>query len=85
MSTVPSPGTAGTATNLLGLSRRELEVFLRLAKGEGLGAIAKELGLSASTVSTYRGRLVKKTGFENEVQMAHYAIRYGLIEPTVRQ
>lgn len=66
---------------LLPLSSREREIFLRLAMGNFLASIAVELGLSRSSVSTYRCRILKKTGFRSEVDMAHYAIRHEMIKP----
>src|SRR5205823_7102778 len=42
------------------LSERELQVFLRLAKGETVGHIADSMFLSAKTVSTYRARVLEK-------------------------
>src|SRR6218665_3601073 len=42
------------------LSEREFQVFLKLAKGETAGDIAKTLSLSVKTVSTYRTRLMEK-------------------------
>jgi DNA-binding NarL/FixJ family response regulator len=36
------------------LSERELQVFLRLAKGESVSGIAEVLNLSVKTISTYR-------------------------------
>lgn len=67
------------------LSDREVEVFLRLANGQSIDEIARDTGLHVSTVSTYKGRLMKKTGFENEVEMAHFAIRHGLIRPIAKR
>jgi two-component system invasion response regulator UvrY len=63
------------------LSKREVEVFIRLANGQSIDDIAGAMAIHPSTVSTYKGRLIKKTGFDNEVEMAHFAIRHGLIAP----
>jgi two-component system, NarL family, invasion response regulator UvrY len=57
------------------LSRREYQVFERLAQGRSVGEIAKDLSLSSNTVSTYRARILDKTGTRNDVELALYAMR----------
>ncbi len=57
------------------LSHRELQVFERLAQGQSVGEIAKTLSLSSNTVSTYRARILGKTGTRNDVELALYAMR----------
>jgi two-component system, NarL family, invasion response regulator UvrY len=57
------------------LSHRELQVFERLAQGHSVGEIAKALSLSSNTVSTYRARILDKTGTRNDVELALYAVR----------
>ena len=61
------------------LSARELDVFLRLARGETVSDIALSLGLSIKTVSTYRTRIMEKTGFRSNADIAAYAVRTNLI------
>jgi len=61
------------------LSERELQVFLRLARGESVTHIADHLFLSVKTVSTYRSRLIEKLGVTSNAELATYAIRHGLI------
>lgn len=57
------------------LSHREAQVFERLAQGHSVGEIAKALSLSPNTVSTYRTRILEKTGTRNDVELALYAWR----------
>jgi two-component system, NarL family, invasion response regulator UvrY len=57
------------------LSHREAQVFERLAQGQSVGEIAKALSLSPNTVSTYRTRILEKTGTRNDVELALYAMR----------
>ncbi len=47
-----------------------------LASGRTVGEIAKQLFLSANTVSTYRARILEKTGAKNDVELALYAERH---------
>lgn len=61
------------------LSERELDVFLRLARGATISEIAAILNLSAKTVSTYRSRLLEKLGVASNAELATYAIRHALI------
>lgn len=63
-----------------GLSRRELEIFMLLASGQSVTDAAASMYLSVKTVSTYRSRIVEKTGLKNNVEMAMYAYRFGLVE-----
>lgn len=61
------------------LSARELEVFRLIASGKSVGEIAEALHLSAKTVSTYRTRVLEKTGFRSNAEIIVYALRTGLI------
>lgn len=62
------------------LSERELQVFLRLAKGEAVGAIADSLSLSIKTVSTYRARILEKLALSSNSDITYYALKNGLIQ-----
>lgn len=61
------------------LSDRELQVFLRLARGESVSAIAGQLHLSVKTISTYRSRVTDKLNVASNAELATYALRHGLI------
>lgn len=62
------------------LSERELQVFLRLARGEVVGAMAASMCLSIKTVSTYRTRVMEKMGLESNSDLTYYALKNGLID-----
>lgn len=62
------------------LSDREYRVMWLLASGQTLHQIADEMRLSPSTVSTYRGRILKKLGLHTNVDLVHYAMKHRLIE-----
>jgi two-component system, NarL family, invasion response regulator UvrY len=62
------------------LSGREYQVMCLLAAGKPVAEIATELGLSVSTVSTYRGRILEKLGVKNTAGVIRYAIQHGLVE-----
>ena len=62
------------------LSERELQVFLRLAKGETIGHIADGMSLSVKTVSTYRSRVMEKMALKSNRDLTYYALKAGLIQ-----
>lgn len=57
------------------LSHREHQVYQMLSQGQSVGEIAAQLSLSPNTVSTYRSRILEKTGVRNDVELALYAVR----------
>lgn len=67
-------------TPLERLSEREFEVFLRLARGAAVQAIANDLNLSASTVGTHLYNIKQKLGASNQAELTLIALRAGLIE-----
>jgi DNA-binding NarL/FixJ family response regulator len=68
---------AAGAAGLEALSHREHQVFRLLTAGLTVGEIALQLKLAANTVSTYRARILEKTGAKNDVALALYAERQG--------
>ncbi|KAF0142545.1 MAG: DNA-binding response regulator [Stygiobacter sp. RIFOXYC12_FULL_38_8] len=62
------------------LSQREFQIMCMLAKGRSVKEIARELFLSDKTISTYRTRVLEKTGLKNNAELTHYAIKNDLIE-----
>jgi two-component system, NarL family, invasion response regulator UvrY len=62
------------------LSERELQVFLRLAKGQTIGHMAEDMFLSVKTVSTYRTRVLEKLKLTTNSELTYYALKNGLIQ-----
>ncbi len=62
------------------LTDREFQVFVMVASGKKLKAIADELNLSINTVSTYRSRLLEKMDMQINADLIHYAIKQGLVK-----
>ena len=62
------------------LSDRELQVFLRLAKGETVSVAASGMSLSVKTVSTYRSRVMEKLNLCSNSDLTYYALKNGLID-----
>lgn len=61
------------------LSDREFDVFKLIASGKSISDIAIQLSLSATTVSTYRSRIMEKMNMRNNAELTRYAIENSLI------
>ena len=61
------------------LSDREFDVFKLLASGKSISEIALQLFISATTVSTYRTRIMEKMNIANNAGLTRYAIENNLI------
>jgi len=85
-----SPSVAERLANELGgdsdrpphekLSDREYQVLCLLGSGKTVKEIAEELSLSVPSISTYRARILEKMNMKNNAELAHYAIRNGLVD-----
>jgi two-component system, NarL family, invasion response regulator UvrY len=73
-------GSAGDLPLHEQLSERELQVFLRLARGETVGHMAESMSLSVKTVSTYRTRVMEKMRLASNSDLTYYALKNGLIQ-----
>lgn len=62
------------------LSDREFQIFLLIASGKSISVIAEILHLSASTVNTYRSRILEKMNLASNAEIIRYALKNGLIE-----
>jgi DNA-binding NarL/FixJ family response regulator len=71
----------GEATPEDPLTPRELEVVKLIAEGHTSEEIAGQLFISKKTVDRHRANILEKLGMRNRVQLTHYAIRRGLVEP----
>jgi len=69
-------GGSGGRSGAEALSHREHQVFRLLTAGQSVGEIGTQLGLASNTVSTYRLRILEKTGTKNDVELALYAERH---------
>jgi DNA-binding NarL/FixJ family response regulator len=61
------------------LSDREFEVLRLIASGRTVGEIATQLSLSVKTVSTYRSRILEKTGMKHNAELTRYALENKLL------
>jgi two-component system, NarL family, response regulator LiaR len=63
-----------------GLTEREREVLVLIARGRANKAIAFELGVSEKTVKTHVSNILGKLGLTDRTQAALYAVREGLVD-----
>jgi two-component system, NarL family, invasion response regulator UvrY len=59
------------------LSHREHQVYRLLILGRTVSEIGAQLQLAPNTVSTYRARILEKTGTKNDVELALFAQKHG--------
>ncbi|HEU4766192.1 MAG TPA: response regulator transcription factor [Pyrinomonadaceae bacterium] len=64
------------------LSAREREILQLLAENKSNKDIAKALGISVRTVETHRRSVMQKLDANSIVELVHYAIRNGIVQPT---
>jgi DNA-binding NarL/FixJ family response regulator len=62
------------------LSDREFQVLRMIASGKTVKEMAEELSLSVKTVSTYRGRILEKTGMKTNAELIRYALESQLVD-----
>jgi len=61
------------------LSDREFQVLRMIASGKSVKDIAEELSLSVKTVSTYRARILEKSGMKTNAELIRYALQSQLV------
>ena len=71
-------GTARLLHELL--SDRESQVFIQLASGKTLKAIARDLHLSPKTASTYKTRVMQKLKLDSDAELVRYAVAHQLVK-----
>lgn len=62
------------------LSDRELQVLQLIGAGKTTDDIATQLALSASSVKTYRQRILEKLNLKSTAEIIHYALKNNLID-----
>ena len=66
------------------LSAREREILQLLAENKSNKEIAARLGISVRTVETHRRSVMQKLEASSIVELVHYAIRNGIVQPRVK-
>jgi len=61
------------------LSAREFEIVQHLARGDSVSEIAEKLNLHTSTIGTFKGRIFKKLGCRNVIDLNKLAKVYNIV------
>jgi DNA-binding NarL/FixJ family response regulator len=62
------------------LSDREFEVMKMIARGQSLKRVGEHLHISPKTVTTYRARIIQKTGLGNNAALTRYMLENKLLD-----
>jgi len=73
--------TNGPHCGAASLTRREVDVLVRLVAGYSVGETADQLGIARTTVDNHKTRLMRKVDVHSSVALTRYAIREGLVAP----
>ena len=63
----------------INLSTRERQVFFKLTAGKSIPSVARELLISASSVSVFRCKILRKMHCSNNAELISYAFRHRLV------
>jgi two-component system invasion response regulator UvrY len=61
------------------LTVRENEILALIGAGRQVKQVAAELGISVSSVNTYRSRIFRKMGLSSNAALIRYALQQGLV------
>ncbi|MES2759337.1 MAG: response regulator transcription factor [Pseudomonadota bacterium] len=61
------------------LTAREAEIVALIGAGMQIKQVAAELGISVSSVNTYRNRIFRKMGLASNAALIRYALKSGLV------
>jgi two-component system invasion response regulator UvrY len=67
------------AASHLSLTPREGEIVALIGAGMQVKQVAAELGISVSSVNTYRNRIFRKMGLASNAALIRYALKAGLV------
>lgn len=73
----PQPTPRMPLATLASLTPREREILGLMVQGTDIPSVAKQLGLSRSTIEHYRGRLLKRFGFKRFPQLVYWVLTEG--------
>ena len=76
---VASDPKTAARSRFSGLTKREREIALRVARGERQSQMSKELGISTKTIQTHRERALVALGVRTNQELAILAFMAGYI------
>jgi HD-GYP domain-containing protein (c-di-GMP phosphodiesterase class II) len=79
--TAAGAGTRRLTRGPAGLTTREVEVLLLIARGAATRDVAHELGISQKTAGTHIERIYTKTGSHSRSTATIFALKNGLLDP----
>jgi two-component system, NarL family, invasion response regulator UvrY len=62
------------------LSEREFQIFRMIVSGKPIKAIARDLSIAPTTVSTYRSHILTKMNMTSNTELVRYALEHHLVE-----
>jgi two-component system, NarL family, response regulator DevR len=68
-----------------GLSEREMDVLIEVARGKTNAEIGKLLNLQEKTVRNYVSNILEKLGFSNRIELATFAVQNGIFDRQRRE
>lgn len=71
---------ASPSSGLDGLSEREREVLVLMARGQTYREIGSVLGVSPKTVDFHRANVMQKLGLHTRAELVQFAVRHGLVD-----
>jgi len=74
-------GTRRKVSGPAGLTPREVEVLVLIARGAATSEVARQLGISRKTAGTHIERIYAKTGVSSRSTATLFALRHGLLDP----
>lgn len=73
-------GRLGTAANrLAGMTQREMEILILVARGDSNDSIARQLSISGKTVANHLSSLKGKLEISSPLELLHFAVDTGLV------